>query len=292
MNANFDLLKAINEARDFLMTKTVLKPKIAIVLGTGLGDFAKKIDVVDTIPYQEIPHFKTSTVQGHSGKLLFGRLGRVEVMAMQGRLHYYEGYSMQDITFPIRVMKALGVQVVMVSNAAGGLNPDYIPGDVMIIKDHINLFPEHPLHGPNIEELGTRFPDMSNAYDKKLIEVAEEFSKKCNLNLKKGVYVGTQGPTFETLAEYRYFRIIGGDSCGMSTVPEVIVANHAGLSVFGVSVISNVGCDANLSNVTHEEVQQNTLLAQDKLATLFTMMVKYCGAVMAARELARIGKML
>lgn len=270
------LLEEIRRSNVCLKERTKLRPRIAIVLGTGLGSFADKINVVDTIPYNEIPGFKTSTVQGHSGKLLFGTLDGIEVMAMQGRLHYYEGYTMQEITFPVRVMKEFGIKVLMVSNAAGGLNPDYIPGDIMIIKDHINLFPEHPLHGPNIEELGVRFPDMSNAYDKKLIALSDEINQRLSLNLKKGVYVGTQGPTFETLSEYRYFRIIGGDSCGMSTVPEVIVANHAGLSVFGVSVISNVGVDANLSNVTHEEVQQNTLLAQDKLAVLFTEMVKAC----------------
>lgn len=271
-----DLLKKIKESCSCLNKRTSMRPKIAIVLGTGLGSFAEKISVKDAIPYSEIPGFRTSTVQGHSGKLLYGTLEGIEVMAMQGRLHYYEGYSMQEITFPVRVMKEFGIRVLMVSNAAGGLNPEYIPGDVMIIKDHINLFPEHPLHGPNIEELGVRFPDMSNAYDKKLIAYSDEIDKKFDMGLKKGVYVGTQGPTFETLSEYRYFRIIGGDSCGMSTVPEVIVANHAGLSVFGVSVISNVGVDANLSNVTHEEVQQNTLLAQDKLALLFTEMVKKC----------------
>lgn len=271
-----DLLKKIKESCSCLNKRTSMRPKIAIVLGTGLGSFAEKISVKNAIPYSEIPGFRTSTVQGHSGKLLFGTLEGIEVMAMQGRLHYYEGYSMQEITFPVRVMKEFGIRVLMVSNAAGGLNPEYIPGDVMIIKDHINLFPEHPLHGPNIEELGVRFPDMSNAYDKKLIAYSDEIDKKYDMGLKKGVYVGTQGPTFETLSEYRYFRIIGGDSCGMSTVPEVIVANHAGLSVFGVSVISNVGVDANLSNVTHEEVQQNTLLAQDKLALLFTEMVKKC----------------
>lgn len=269
-----NLLEKIRETSEFLKGKTANRPKIAIVLGTGLGSFAKKIKVEDEIPYGEIPNFKTSTVQGHSGKLIFGKLEGVEVMAMQGRLHYYEGYTMQELTFPIRVMKAFGVQYLMVSNAAGGLNPDYIPGDIMVIKDHINLFPEHPLHGPNIEELGTRFPDMSNAYDKKLIALSDNIGESLALNLKKGVYVGTQGPTFETLSEYRYFRIIGGDAVGMSTVPEVIVANHGSMSVFGVSVISNVGCDANLSNVTHEEVQENTLLAQERLATLFTEMVK------------------
>lgn len=269
-----NLLEKIKETSEFLKGKTTNRPKIAIVLGTGLGSFAQKIEVMDEIPYGEIPNFKTSTVQGHSGKLIFGKLEGVEVMAMQGRLHYYEGYTMQELTFPIRVMKAFGVQYLMVSNAAGGLNPNYIPGDIMVIKDHINLFPEHPLHGPNIEELGTRFPDMSNAYDKKLIALSDKIGESLGLNLKKGVYVGTQGPTFETLSEYRYFRIIGGDAVGMSTVPEVIVANHGSMSVFGVSVISNVGCDANLSNVTHEEVQENTLLAQERLATLFTEMVK------------------
>ncbi len=271
-----NLLEKIEETRAFLAQRVTTKPHIAIVLGTGLGSFAEKIAVEKEIPYSEIPNFKTSTVQGHSGKLLFGKVEGVDVMAMQGRLHYYEGYSMQEITFPMRVMKALGIRIVMVSNAAGGLNPDFIPGDIMLIKDHINLFPEHPLHGPNIDSLGTRFPDMSNAYDKKLLAIAEEIGEKNHLNLKKGVYVGNQGPTFETLAEYRYFRIIGGDTVGMSTVPEVIVANHAGISVFGVSVVSNVGCDANLSNVTHEEVQQNAVLAQGRLATLFTEMVKAC----------------
>ena len=269
-------LDDIKISSEYLKSRTNLRPKIAIILGTGLGSFANKIEVRDAIPYDEIPGFKTSTVQGHSGKLILGMLENIPVMAMQGRLHYYEGYSMQEITFPIRVMKYFGIEILMVSNAAGGLNPDFIPGDIMIIKDHINLFPEHPLRGPNFEELGTRFPDMSNAYDKRLIALSDGISDKFHLNLKKGVYVGTQGPTFETLSEYRYFRIIGGDSCGMSTVPEVIVANHAGMSVFGVSVISNVGVDANLSNVTHEEVQQNTLLAQDRLATLFVEMVKEC----------------
>ena len=272
-----DILKKIGESCDYLKRRSVIRPKVAIVLGTGLGNFAEKITVSDTIPYSEIPHFKVSTVQGHSGCLIFGHIDGVPVMAMKGRLHYYEGYTMQEITFPIRVMKAMGIETVMVSNAAGGLNSEYVPGDIMIIKDHINLFPEHPLHGPNIEELGTRFPDMSTAYDKALVKRALEVGEEKGFGLKCGVYVGTQGPTFETLAEYRYFRIIGGDTVGMSTVPEVIVANHAGMAVFGVSVVSNVGLDANLSNVTHEEVQQNTILAQDKLSLLFTEMVKCCG---------------
>ena len=218
-----DILKKISESCDYLKSRSEIRPKVSIVLGTGLGNFAEKIAVSDTIPYSEIPHFKVSTVQGHSGCLIFGHIDGVPVMAMKGRLHYYEGYTMQEITFPIRVMKAMGIETVMVSNAAGGLNPEYVPGDIMIIKDHINLFPEHPLHGPNIEELGTRFPDMSNAYDKALVKRALEVGEEKGFGLKCGVYVGTQGPTFETLAEYRYFRIIGGDTVGMSTVPEVPV---------------------------------------------------------------------
>lgn len=268
------MIELISKSAEYLKNRTSLRPKVAIVLGTGLGSFADQIKVVDSVPYQEIPGFKTSTVQGHSGKLLFGTIEGVPVMAMQGRLHFYEGYSMKEITFPVRVMKALGIKMLMVSNAAGGLNPEYIPGDIMLIKDHINMFPEHPLRGQNFDELGPRFPDMSNAYDKTLLKKAKSIGESFNMSLREGVYVGTQGPSFETLSEYRYFRIIGGDTVGMSTVPEVIVANHAGISVFGVSIVSNVGLDANLGEVTHEEVQKNTKLAQTNLAILFTEMVK------------------
>lgn len=259
---------------EFFKGKISLQPKIAIILGTGLGSLAKEIQVIDEFPYSEIPGFRTSTVQGHSGRLLFGTLDEVPVMAMQGRLHYYEGYSMEEITFPIRVMKQLGIETLMVSNAAGGLNPDFIPGDIMLITDHINLFPENPLRGKNDDEIGPRFPDMGNAYNKELIRDAEKISMKWDIPIKKGVYVGTQGPTFETPAEYRYFRIIGGDTVGMSTVPEVIVANHCGISCFGISVVANVGLDANLSSVTHEEVQINTEAAQTKLTVLFKELVK------------------
>ena len=270
------MLKEIDKAYEYLESRTSLRPEIAIVLGTGLGALAEEIKVVNAFAYSDIPGFRSSTVAGHSGKLLFGTLAGVPVVAMQGRLHYYEGYSMEEITFPIRLMKRLGVKILMVSNAAGGLNPDFVPGDIMLITDHINLFPENPLRGKNDDTIGVRFPDMSNAYDKQLIQKAEAIALKWNIPLKKGVYVGSQGPAYETPAEYRFFRIIGGDTIGMSTVPEVIVANHAGIACFGVSVVANVGLDPNAPKVTHEEVQINTLTAQAKLSLLFSEMVKAC----------------
>lgn len=262
----------------YLENKISIHPEIAIILGTGLGELAQEIEITGEFAYSDISGFKTSTVDGHSGKLLFGTLAGIPVMAMQGRFHYYEGYSMDEVTFPIRVMKQLGIKTLMVSNAAGGLNPDFIPGDIMLITDHINLFPENPLRGKNNDEIGTRFPDMSNAYDKDLIRKAENIALKHNISLKKGVYVGAQGPTYETQAEYRYFRIIGGDTIGMSTVPEVIVANHARIACFGVSVVANVGLNENLSSVTHEEVLENTKTAQVKLTLLFKEMVKAIGS--------------
>ena len=268
------MLEKIDKTVEFLKSRSAMRPKIAIVLGTGLGPLADNIEVTDAIHYSEIPGFRTSTVQGHSGKLIFGKLAGVPVLAMQGRLHFYEGYPMSDIVFPVRVMWRMGIKVLMVSNAAGGLNPKYVPGDIMLIQDHINLFPEHPLHGPNDERMGPRFPDMGNAYDKELIALAEKIASENSFPVCKGVYVGTQGPTFETLAEYRYFRIIGGDSVGMSTVPEVIAARHCGVKCFGVSVVANVGLDAEANAVSHEEVQQNTKKAQENLSLLFTEMVR------------------
>ena len=267
----------VNKAYAYFENKLSIHPEIAIILGTGLGSLAQEIEITDEFAYSDIPGFKKSTVEGHSGKLLFGTLAGVPVMAMQGRFHYYEGYSMNEVTLPVRLMKRLGVKTLMVSNAAGGLNPDFIPGDIMLITDHINLFPENPLRGKNDDEIGTRFPDMSNAYDKNLIQKAENIAAKHNIPLRKGVYVGTQGPTYETPAEYRYFRIIGGDTVGMSTVPEVIVANHAGIACFGISVVGNIGLDVNPIHVTHEEVQTNTKTAQAKLMLLFREMVKEIG---------------
>ena len=231
-------------------------PETAIILGTGLGELVNHIDIEKEIPYQHIPNFPVSTVEGHSGKLIFGKLGTKEILAMQGRFHYYEGYDMKQVTFPVRVMKQLGIKHLFVSNAAGGMNPAFAVGDLMIIRDHINLFPEHPLRGKNFEELGVRFPDMSEAYSKRLIDKALKIAADNNIKVQQGVYVGTQGPTFETPAEYKYFHTIGGDAVGMSTVPEVIVARHGGIEVFAISVITDLGVEGIVEKASHEEVQK------------------------------------
>ena len=218
-------LELISETAAYITEKVGEMPKTAIILGTGLGELVKHIDIKVAIPYSEIPNFPVSTVEGHSGRLIFGNLGSKYIMAMQGRFHFYEGYSMKEATFPVRVMNKLGVKTLFVSNAAGGMNPEFRIGDLMIINDHINLFPEHPLRGKNYNELGPRFPSMDEPYSHRLIKKAKEIAAEKNIRLMEGVYVGTQGPTFETPAEYRYFSRIGGDAVGMSTVPEVIVAH-------------------------------------------------------------------
>jgi purine-nucleoside phosphorylase len=250
------MLEKIKQTADYLKNKLPLIPKTGIILGTGLGELASEITDKTEIPYETIPNFPLSTVEGHSGKLILGKLGKTEVLAMQGRFHFYEGYNMKEVTFPVRVMAALGIKTLLLSNAAGGMNPDFELGDIMIIRDHINLFPEHPLRGKNFNELGTRFPDMSEAYSKNLISKAKAIAAKQNIKVQEGVYVGTQGPTFETPSEYKYFRIIGGDAVGMSTVPEVIVANHAKMECFALSIITDLGVPGKIVEVTHEEVQQ------------------------------------
>ncbi|MDO9634322.1 MAG: purine-nucleoside phosphorylase [Paludibacter sp.] len=250
------MLQKIQETADYLKKTIQTNPKIGIILGTGLGNLVTQLTDKLEIPYEKIPNFPISTVEGHSGKLIFGKLGDTDVLAMQGRFHYYEGYDMKEVTFPVRVMKAIGIETLLVSNASGGVNPDFEIGDLMIISDHINLFPEHPLKGKNFNELGTRFPDMSEAYSNELIAKAKAIALKNNIKVVEGVYVGTTGPTFETPAEYKYFRIIGGDTVGMSTVPEVIVANHAGMQVFGISIITDLGVPGKIVEVTHEEVQE------------------------------------
>ena len=222
------MIEKIKETAAFIKEQFSIIPETAIILGTGLGELVNHITDQKELAYKDIPNFPISTVEGHSGKLIFGKLGTKDIMAMQGRFHFYEGYDMKQVTFPVRVMKQLGVKTLFVSNAAGGMNPTFKVGDLMVIRDHINLFPEHPLHGKNYNELGPRFPDMSEAYSKRLIKKAFEIAEKNNIYLQQGVYVGTQGPTFETPAEYKYFKIIGGDAVGMSTVPEVIVARHSG----------------------------------------------------------------
>lgn len=256
------MLEKIKQTVDFLRAKVSLKPHIGIILGTGLGPLADMIENPLVIPYKDIPNFPVSTVEGHSGNFIFGNLAGKPVMAMQGRFHYYEGYDMKAVTFPVRVMRALGAETLIVSNAAGGMNKEFKVGDVMIITDHINLFPENPLRGRNYPELGVRFPAMTEAYSKRLVAVADAIGREKGIRLMHGVYVGTPGPTFETPAEYEYFHIIGGDAVGMSTVPEVIVARHAGMEVFGLSVITDLGGKDVTQVPTHEEVQQAAVTAE------------------------------
>ena len=248
-------------------------PNTAIVLGTGLGQLASEITDTYEFPYQEIPNFPVSTVEGHAGKLIFGRLGGKDIMAMEGRFHFYEGYSMKEVTFPIRVMHELGIETLFVSNASGGMNPDFSIGDLMVITDHINFFPEHPLNGPNFPA-GPRFPDMHEAYDSALISLADDIAAEKNIRLQHGVYVGVQGPTFETPAEYRMYRLMGGDAVGMSTVPEVIVACHCGIKVFGISIITDLGGFDVPAEVSHEDVQRAANAAQPKMTEIMREMIR------------------
>lgn len=268
------MLEKIKETAEYIRSQMTTQPHIGIILGTGLGNLAMQITDRQEIPYQSIPNFPVSTVEGHSGKLIIGKLGGVDVLAMQGRFHYYEGYNMKEVTFPVRVMHAVGIDTLFVSNASGGVNPDFEIGDLMIITDHINVFPEHPLRGKNYNELGPRFPDMSEAYDKQLIAKAKQIASANNIRVVEGVYVGTQGPTFETPAEYRYFRAIGGDAVGMSTVPEVIVANHAGMRVFGMSIITDLGVPGKIVEVSHEEVQEIGNRAQPLMTLIMTRLIQ------------------
>ena len=267
------MLESIKETADWLQSKMSNNPQTAIILGTGLGELVKDINISFEIPYQDIPHFPVSTVEGHCGKLIFGKLGEKDIIAMQGRFHYYEGYDMKQVTFSVRVMKAIGIKTLFVSNAAGGMSEDFEIGDLMMISDHINLFPEHPLRGQNNDELGTRFPDMSDAYSPRLRKKGLEIAAEFGIKLHQGVYVGTSGPTFETPAEYKYFKIIGGDAVGMSTVPEVIVARHAGLEVFAISVITDIGLEGKIVEVSHEDVQKAALAAQPKMTQIMRELI-------------------
>lgn len=267
------MLNQILETAAFIRAKVgQFTPEVGIVLGTGLGDFADNIEVEYAIEYKDIPNFPVSTVEGHKGRLIFGRIDGRRVVAMQGRFHYYEGYTMQQVTFPVRVLKQLGIRCLFVSNASGGINPSFRTGDLMIITDHINFFPEHPLHGKNID-YGPRFPDMSEAYSKELIQKALEIAKEKGIKVQQGVYLGTQGPTFETPSEYKMFHILGADAVGMSTVPEVIVANHCGIKVFGVSVITDLGVEGKIVEVSHEEVQKAADEAQPRMTTIMKELI-------------------
>lgn len=265
------ILKQIQETASFIRNKVEFEPEVGIILGTGLGGLTEEIDIKIAIEYKDIPGFPVSTVKGHKGQLIFGTLGGKKVVAMQGRFHYYEGYEPHQVVFPVRVMKFLGIKYLFVSNASGGINSTFQVGDLMVITDHINLIP-NPLVGPNIEELGPRFPDMNNAYDPELIQLANKIADKEGIRLQHGCYVGGTGPTFETQKEYAHFKAIGGDTAGMSTTPEVIAARHMGLTVFGMSVITNVGLSGVYND--HEDVQVQGAKAAIQMTKLFTEMIK------------------
>ena len=266
------MLEKINETVEFLRQKVISGPEAGVILGTGLGGLTARIKNIKEIDYKDIPHFPVSTVEGHAGLLIYGDFGGKKIVAMKGRFHYYEGYHPEQIAFPIRVMKYLGIKYLFLSNAAGGVNPDFHIGDIMIIKDHISLIP-NPLIGRNENRIGPRFPDMSHPYDPILIGMAEKIAARNNITVRKGVYLGTTGPTFETPAEYKYFRIIGADSVGMSTVTEVIAARHMGLPVFGVSIITDLGVEGKIEYVTHDMVQREAEKAESRMTTIMTELI-------------------
>ena len=268
------MLEKIKATANFIKEKIKDSPEYGIILGTGLGALVNEIEIIESIPYGEIPNFPLSTVEGHSGRLIYGKLGNKKVLAMQGRFHYYEGYSMKEVTFPVRVLKQTGVTHIFVSNASGGLSPNFKVGDIVIINDHINLFPEHPLQGKNINELGARFPDMSKTYDEHLRNKAKNIAREHNINLHEGVYIGVSGPTYETPAEYKMFRILGADMIGMSTVPEVIVARHMDMKVFGISIITNSDAPGETAEISHSEVQQIAMKAEPNMTLILKKLIE------------------
>jgi len=267
------MLNQFNESVDFIKSKIKGEPTIGIILGTGLGALVNEIEVSLEIPYDEIPNFPVSTVESHSGKLIFGQLGGKFVVAMQGRFHYYEGYDFQQVTFPVRVMKLLGIQKLFVSNASGGVNPDFIVGEIMILNDHINFFPGNPLIGKNIDELGPRFPDMSEPYCPEMIQIAKEIAKENDIRIAEGTYLGLTGPTLETPAEYRFVRTIGADAVGMSTVPEVIVARHMEIPVFAISIITDLGVPGKIKKVSLAEVIEVASRQEPKMTLILKELI-------------------
>lgn len=268
------MLEKLKETAEFLGRYAEQPIEWAVILGTGLGDLVTEIDVRHRIPYSQIPHFPVSTVEGHSGEMIFGYLGGKYIMALNGRFHYYEGYPMDKVTYPVRVMKLMGIRRLVVSNAAGGINPAHRIGDIMIINDHINMIPEHPLRGKNIAELGPRFVDMKDAYNPAMIRRAKEIAAENGIEVCEGVYLALQGPTFETQAEYLMVSRLGGDAVGMSTVPEVIVARHMGIEVFGVSIITDLGLPGKMANVSHEEVQAVGRTATPKVMKIVKELIR------------------
>lgn len=267
------MLKTFEEAVAFIKSKTSVEPDLGVILGTGLGGLVNEINVVDEIPYDKIPHFPVSTVESHSGKLIFGELGGKNVVAMQGRFHFYEGYDLKQVTFPVRVMKLLGIERLIVSNASGGVNPDYEIGEIMILNDHINLFPGNPLIGKNLDDFGPRFPDMSDAYDSTMIDLAMRIAEENDIRVKQGVYAGLTGPTLETPAEYKMIYILGADAVGMSTVPEVIVARHMDIPCFAVSIITDLGVEGKIKKVSVQDVIEVASRQEPKMTKIIKELI-------------------
>ena len=263
----------VQETVSYIIEKTNFTPEYGVILGSGLGSFTDDIAIEFTLPYDEIPNFPVSTVEGHKGALVFGTIGSKKVVAMQGRFHFYEGYSMKEVTFPVRVMKYLGITKLVVSNASGGVNSNYKVGTIVVLKDQINMLPEHPLNGKNDERFGPRFVNMSEPFSRKMILKAKEIAANLTILVQDGVYLGLQGPTFETLAEYKMVKILGGDCVGMSTVPEVIVARHMNLETFGISVITDMGNEESIDSITHEEVLQAAKSAEPKVRAIIKELI-------------------
>lgn len=268
------MFEKVQETVEFINDRINYNPEYGIILGSGLGGFTNDINVEYILSYSEIPNFPVSTVQGHKGALVFGTIDDKRVVAMQGRFHFYEGYDMKQVTFPVRVMKYLGVSKLIVSNASGGVNQNYHVGSIVLIKDHINMMPEHPLRGHNDERFGPRFVNMSEPYSKSMINKAKEIANELDIMVHDGIYLGLQGPTFETLAEYKMVKVLGADCVGMSTVPEVIVARHMELETFGLSVITDMGNEDSIEAITHEEVLEAAKEAEPKVRTLIKELIK------------------
>lgn len=264
----------VQQTVKYIQEKTGFTPEYGVILGSGLGSFTDDIQIEHSLPYHEIPNFPVSTVEGHKGALVFGTIGAKKVVAMQGRFHYYEGYSMKEVTFPVRVMKYLGIKKLIVSNASGGVKNSYKVGSIVLIKDHVNMMPEHPLRGKNDERFGPRFVNMSEPYSRKMIAKAEELAAQLGIEVQHGVYLGLQGPTFETMSEYRMVKALGCDCVGMSTVPEVIVARHMELETFGISVITDMGNEDSIESITHAEVLQAAKGAEPHVRALIKELIQ------------------
>lgn len=267
------MLAQINETVEYIKSKITTQPQVGIILGTGLGGLVKEIEIITEISYENIPNFPISTVESHSGKLIFGKLGDKHVVAMQGRFHFYEGYSFEQVTFPVRVMKYLGIEKLVVSNAAGGVNPDFEVGEIMIINDHINAFPGNPLIGKNIDEMGPRFVDMFEAYDRKMIALGKKVAQENNIRIAEGVYYGLTGPMLETPAEYKMIRILGADAVGMSTIPEITVARHMDIPCFAISIITDLGVPGKIKKVDVAEIIAVAGKQEPKMTTIIKELI-------------------